>query len=331
MSSEMGGDARRERTARRSAPTRKPKARSAAGTRAAPKRKTVKAASTEADGSERASTRKKAAKSATGSGTGTETGTAATASKPRAKRAVSKSAEAAAAPPEKTAKAARPSGAARKVAAARAKAKKPAEPTQQAEPAQQEEAPAAAPAAAAPAEAQPGAERPSVPPGPRVDWCARVGELVVYPGQGVARISEFGVKQIGGADCEFLVLSMIGGASRIMIPVGKVQDVGLRPLMGSEEVQRIWKILRSRPQGRSGRQTWIRQFREYQDRIKTGTVFDIAEVLRNLLLLQKEKELSFGEHRVLDSARTLLAEELAAVENRSMEDILTEIKQLARA
>jgi CarD family transcriptional regulator len=164
-----------------------------------------------------------------------------------------------------------------------------------------------------------------------VDWCRRVRELVVYPGQGVAQIEEFGAKQIGGATCEFLVLRMMSGASRIMIPVGKVKDVGLRPLMGSEEAERIWKILRTRPQGRSGRQTWIRQFREYQDRIKTGSVFDIAEVLRNLLLLQREKELSFGEHRVLDSARTLLAEELAAVERRPVEDVLAEIRQLARA
>jgi CarD family transcriptional regulator len=166
---------------------------------------------------------------------------------------------------------------------------------------------------------------------PLAAWCGCVGDLVVYPGQGVAKVEEFGTKQIGGANCEFLVLRMASGASRIMIPVGKIRDVGLRPLMGLEEAERIWKILRTRPQGRQGRQTWIRQFREYQDRIKTGSVFDIAEVLRNLLLLQREKELSFGEHRVLDSARTLLAEELAAVERRSVEDVLAEIKQLARA
>jgi CarD family transcriptional regulator len=174
-------------------------------------------------------------------------------------------------------------------------------------------------------EAAPAADEPSV------NWCGRVGELVVYPGQGVAQIEDFGSKELGGSTCEFLVLRMTSGASRIMIPVNKVKDVGLRPLMGTDEAERIWKILRTRPQGRSGRQTWIRQFREYQDRIKTGSVFDIAEVLRNLLLLQREKELSFGEHRVLDSARTLLAEELAAVERRTVDDVLTEIKQLAKA
>jgi CarD family transcriptional regulator len=201
-----------------------------------------------------------------------------------------------------------------------------------AEPAADELAEAPAPELAAGDDVAAGdAEGTAATPQLRVDWCTRVGELVVDPGQGVAQIEEFGSRQIGGAQCDFLVLRTTGGASRIMIPVGKVKDVGLRPLMGPEEVQRIWKILRSRPTGRSGRQTWIRQFREYQDRIKTGTVFDIAEVLRNLLLLQKEKELSFGEHRVLDSARTLLAEELAAVERRSVEEILAEIKQLARA
>jgi CarD family transcriptional regulator len=170
-----------------------------------------------------------------------------------------------------------------------------------------------------------------IPQGPDINWCERVGELVVYPGQGVAQIEEFAAKQIGGATCEFLILRMTGGASRIMIPVGKVRDVGLRPLIEEDEAVQVWSILRTRPQGRGGRQTWIRQFREYQERIKTGTVVQIAEVLRNLLLLQKEKELSFGEHRVLDSARTLLAEELAAVEKRTVEEVLLEIKALAKA
>ena len=121
-------------------------------------------------------------------------------------------------------------------------------------------------------------------------------------------------------------------AARILLndgwPLAKVSDY-----VASAKLEQLVAQFRRKTHGtgRSGRQTWIRQFREYQDRIKTGTVFDIAEVLRNLLLLQKEKELSFGEHRVLDSARTMLAEELAAVERRSVEEILAEIKQLARA
>ena len=124
---------------------------------------------------------------------------------------------------------------------------------------------------------------------------------------------------------------MQSGSSRIWIPLQKIGEVGLRPLVARDDARKIWSILRTRPRGRGGRnQTWIRQFREFQERIKTESIFGVAEVLRDLMLLQREKELSFGEHRVLDSARTLVAEELAAVEEREVSEVLAEIKATLR-
>ena len=162
-------------------------------------------------------------------------------------------------------------------------------------------------------------------------WETRIGELAVYPGHGVARIEDLKRQEICGQTCEFLVLRMMSGDSRILIPLGKVNEVGLRPLMGEREAARIWKILKTRPKDKPGRgQTWIRQFREYQERIKTGSIFELAEVLRDLLILQGEKELSFGEHRVLDAARTLLCQELAAVQSREATDVAAEIKAAVR-
>jgi CarD family transcriptional regulator len=166
-------------------------------------------------------------------------------------------------------------------------------------------------------------------PAAPADWKARVGELAVYPGHGVARIKEFGTKEVCGQSCEFLVLSMLSGSSSIWIPLGKISDVGLRPLVGTEEAAHIWEILRTRAKSRGPRnQTWIRQFREFQERIKNESIFGVAEVVRDLMLLQRDKELSFGEHRVLDSARTLVAEELAAVEGRDVEAVINEIKRV---
>jgi len=162
-------------------------------------------------------------------------------------------------------------------------------------------------------------------------WETRIGELAVYPGHGVARIEDLKRQEICGQTCEFLVLRMMSGDSRILIPLGKVNEVGLRPLMGEREAARIWKILRTRPREKPGRgQTWIRQFREYQERIKTGSIFELAEVLRDLLILQSEKELSFGEHRVLDAARTLLCQELAAVQCREPTEVAAAIKAAVR-
>jgi CarD family transcriptional regulator len=189
-----------------------------------------------------------------------------------------------------------------------------------------------------PGRAKPGREAPATVEAapqaadvPSIDWKGRVGALAVYPGHGVARIEEFGTKEICGQTCEFLVLRMQSGSSRIWIPLQKIGEVGLRPLVARDDARKIWSILRTRPRGRSGRsQTWIRQFREFQERIKTESIFGVAEVLRDLMLLQREKELSFGEHRVLDSARTLVAEELAAVEEREVSEVLAEIKATLR-
>jgi len=162
-------------------------------------------------------------------------------------------------------------------------------------------------------------------------WKACVGQMAVYPGHGVALIQEFGYKEICGQTCEFLVLRMTSGSSRIWIPLTKIAEVGLRPLVKPEEAAKIWEILRTKRRGRGGRgQTWIRQFREFQERIKNESIFGVAEVVRDLMLLQRDKELSFGEHRVLDSARTLVAEELAAVEGRSLDEVLAEIKAALR-
>ena len=80
---------------------------------------------------------------------------------------------------------------------------------------------------------------------------------------------------------------------------------------------------RRRPRG----QTWSRQFREYQEKLKSGCVFEVAEILRDLLRLQREKELSFGEHRLLDLSRSLVVHELAAAKRTEAAEIEAEIRE----
>lgn len=166
-------------------------------------------------------------------------------------------------------------------------------------------------------------------PGQRRSWKVRVGELAVYPGHGVARIVEFRIQEIAGQSMEFVVLRMVDDDSRILIPREKIDKVGLRSIVGTKDADRIWKILRSRaghPRARGI--AWSRQFREYQDKVRTGTVFQIAEVLRDLLRLQCEKELSFGEHKLLESARTLIVQELAAAQRSEATEVEREIKSI---
>ncbi len=165
----------------------------------------------------------------------------------------------------------------------------------------------------------------------RKKWEGRVGELAVYPGHGVVRIEELRRQEIAGQRRHFLVLRMVEDDSRILIPREKAEDVGLRRVMGRKEAARIWEILRARPAPRRrGGLTWSRQFRDYRDKLRSGSVFDIAEVLRDLLRLQREKELSFGERRVLDSARSLLVHELAAAQKVAADRVEAELKASIR-
>ena len=158
-----------------------------------------------------------------------------------------------------------------------------------------------------------------------------MGQLAVYPGHGVVRIEELRKQEIAGQRRQFLVLRVVEDASRILVPREKAEDVGLRRVMGRKDAVRIWEILRSQPtRRRRGGITWSRQFRDYRDKLRNGSVFEIAEVLRDLLQLQHEKELSFGERRVLDSARSLLVHELAAAQRTGADRIEAELKTSIR-
>jgi len=162
-------------------------------------------------------------------------------------------------------------------------------------------------------------------------WKARVGELAVYPGLGVALIEELRTQEIAGQTRKFLVLRKIEDDSRILIPRENVAQVGLRAVISHGEAERIWTILKTRTRRRRvGGITWSRQFREYQEKLRTGSIFEIAEVLRDLMRLQAVKELSFGERRVLDTARSLLVQELAACENTLPEKIDDQINSAVR-
>ncbi len=157
-------------------------------------------------------------------------------------------------------------------------------------------------------------------------WLGKVGQLAVYPGHGVAEIEALQTREIGGEKCEFLVLRKLEDESRILIPTDRVAEAGLRGVMKRKEADQVWEILRRRKSGRRKAMPWSRQFREYQDKLRDGGIFETAEVLRDLLQLQHTKELSFGERKLLESARSLLVQELAAAEKTGTEKIEADIR-----
>ncbi|MEE8314694.1 MAG: CarD family transcriptional regulator [Myxococcota bacterium] len=164
-----------------------------------------------------------------------------------------------------------------------------------------------------------------------MNWEARIGKLAVYPGYGVARIEALQQQEVGGQNLEFLVLRRLEDETRILIPRNKLDEVGLRSVMKRAEAARVWEILRTRTKARRrGGIPWSRQFREFQEKLRTGSIFDTAEVLRDLLRLQLEKELSFGERKLLENARSLLVQELAATQGVEADKVEADIRVAVR-
>jgi CarD family transcriptional regulator len=137
-----------------------------------------------------------------------------------------------------------------------------------------------------------------------------IGDLAVYPAHGVGRIEKIESQEISGCSQDFYVMRILDNDMIIMIPTQNVDNVGLREIIGLKEVPKVFSILRKRDLPIDN-QTWNRRYREYMEKIKTGSAFEVAEVYRDLLMLKVEKELSFGERKMLDTARNLLVKEIS--------------------
>ena len=149
----------------------------------------------------------------------------------------------------------------------------------------------------------------------------KVGDNAVYPGHGVGKILAIDTKEILGTSQTFYSVQMVETGMKIMIPKNNVASVGLRPIISRQEADKVVGILKEKDV-KIDNQTWNRRFREYMEKIKTGSVYEIAAVLRDLFLLKVDKELSFGERKMLDTARNLLLKELTLA--KSQEDLFGE-------
>ena len=155
----------------------------------------------------------------------------------------------------------------------------------------------------------------------------KIGEKVVYPAHGVGVIEDVDSRKMSGADMKFYTLRILDSDMKIMIPTGKAESVGLRRVIGKDMVTKVYKVLREK-RVRVDQATWNRRYREYTEKIKTGSVLEIAAVLRDLFMLKGDKELSFGERKMLDTARNLLVKELAIAKAHSEEKIMDELKTI---
>ena len=154
-----------------------------------------------------------------------------------------------------------------------------------------------------------------------------IGDKAVYPSQGVAEVIGIEKKEVHGKIQSFYVLQGLDTGLRILVPTDKADQVGLRRIAGRDEIAEVMEILRDK-EIHIDRQTWNRRYRGFMDKIKTGSIYDVAEVLRDLYRLKTDKQLSFGERRMLDTARTLIVKEIAIARKQTEEQVKTEIEAI---
>lgn len=138
----------------------------------------------------------------------------------------------------------------------------------------------------------------------------KVGDLAVYPAQGVGRIEAIENREFMGSHQPFYIMKIMGNGIKIMIPMDSAESVGLREVIRATEIPKVYEILKKKDIT-IDKQTWNKRYKEYLDKIKTGSVYEIARVLRDLFILKSDKNLSFGEKKMMDTAKSLLVKEIS--------------------
>ena len=145
-----------------------------------------------------------------------------------------------------------------------------------------------------------------------------VGELAVYPAQGITRVVSIVEKEVAGQVQEFYVLRVLDSEQKILVPVRRARQIGLRPPASPEDIRDLFHTLEEAPFTYDD-QTWNRRYRGFIDKIKTGALVDVAEVVRDLHRLKAYKDLSFSERKMLETAQKLMVQELAVSRGTSEE------------
>ncbi len=154
-----------------------------------------------------------------------------------------------------------------------------------------------------------------------------IGDLAVYPAHGVGRIEGIESRVINGESHDFYIMKVLENDMVIMIPTWNVDQVGLRDIIDREDIPKVYAVIQNKQEDAFGEsQTWNRRYREYMEKIKTGSLFDVAEVFRDLSLLKGTKDLSFGERKLFDTAQTLLVKELSTARQTDEATIAAELE-----
>ncbi|MEX0798962.1 MAG: CarD family transcriptional regulator [Bacteriovoracaceae bacterium] len=149
-----------------------------------------------------------------------------------------------------------------------------------------------------------------------------LGSYVVCPGHGVGQVTNVETKQLGDAEKSFYIIKIISNGMTIMVPTDNQE--GVRELIKTSEVKEVFSLLADHDV-RVDNSTWNRRHREYLAKVKTGSLLEIADVLRSLFLLKTSKKLSFGERKMMDQCKDLIIKEIAITTGDPEKEISTKI------
>ena len=154
----------------------------------------------------------------------------------------------------------------------------------------------------------------------------KVGDKVVYPMHGAGIIEAIEEKEVLGRSERYYVMRMPIGDLRVMIPMSSVEELGLREVISKEEVRKVYQVLQG--ETTSMAQNWNRRYRANMEKIKSGDIFEVAEVVRNLTVRERDKGLSTGERKMLENARQILISELVLALDLPEEQVEQQVSEL---
>ena len=156
-----------------------------------------------------------------------------------------------------------------------------------------------------------------------------VGDKAVHPAHGVGEVTSIEKREIAGNKKNFYILKILDSGMTVMVPIDGVERLGLRSVISKRDAKKVLDILKQDEVAVTS-QPWNRRYREYMEMLKSGSPFEVAKVLRDLYRLKSDKELSFGERRLLEQARNLLVTELALARKCKEQRVEQDIDSIPR-
>ncbi len=146
-----------------------------------------------------------------------------------------------------------------------------------------------------------------------------IGDKIVYPMHGAGVIESIEEREILGQKKDYYVVKIPVGDMKVMIPINNVEDIGIREIISTKEADKVFAVLGEHDENANA--NWNKRYRENMSKIKSGNIYEVAGVVRSLMQREKDKGLSTGERKMLNSAKQILVSELVLAKNMEQLEI----------